>query len=343
MAVPGTAGAQLPRLSQVAEIGCESCDGPTQFAQLFDVVLVDSMRVLVSGNEAPMLRLLDRRGTLVWSAGRDGMGPGEFRRPMRAVVGAAGVQVLDLTQRRVTRLAADGKFRNSAPLPGFPAAVAAQGRNGALLVLVDDFRGGFTLQRWLPGDSGATAIPLPAPDQPRQPGVIAFPVLAAAPDGAVALVRDNTRYRIERLAPDGKALTPLTRELAPLRRTAEEAEALERIRQRAAARARATRASQGGAPGGAAPARPRPAGDPDLKPHIAIDGLRFDESGRLWVRTERGDASSTVFDLFSAEGAYVGEVRVSGTVGAFSFHGRRMAAAVVTDDGYAVVRLYDVR
>jgi hypothetical protein len=45
----------------------------------------------------------------------------------------------------------------------------------------------------------------------------------------------------------------------------------------------------------------RPTGS-ELKPHIAINGLRFDDAGRLWARTMRGNESLTIFDLFAADG-----------------------------------------
>lgn len=36
--------------------------------------------------------------------------------------------------------------------------------------------------------------------------------------------------------------------------------------------------------------------------------MRFDEEGRLWVRTFRGDNVRTVFDVFSGRLEYLGEV-----------------------------------
>ena len=87
----------------------------------------------------------------------------------------------------------------------------------------------------------------------------------------------------------------------------------------------------------------RPSGTPDLKPHAAIDGLRFDDTGRLWVRTMRGDHTRTILDVFSPSGSYLGEVVVPFPMGAFSLAGRRLAADVEADDGTRRVMIWEVR
>ncbi|MFN0099758.1 MAG: hypothetical protein ACKVS7_13870 [Gemmatimonadaceae bacterium] len=60
------------------------------------------------------------------------------------------------------------------------------------------------------------------------------------------------------------------------------------------------------------------------------------------MRTMRGDHAGTVFDVFSAGGAFLGEVRLSGVVAAFAFAGSWLAVASETDEGYPVVRIYRV-
>ncbi len=331
--------AQLPRLELVVEIGCETCDGPAQFGSILDLSVDPSGEVLVTAGEAPMLRRFDRNGRPVWAGAARGNGPGELQRPMRGMLGPGLTQVVDLSQRRVTRLDSTGRYRSSAPLRGFPAAVAAQGRTGAFVVLLDDFRGGLRLERWTPADSGPASVTLPpAPESPA-PGTIVFPALAASPEGEIALARDINTYRIEVLGPDGSERRVLTRDVLRVRRTAAEREALDRITARAAARVGAERGRTGPPPGVA----PRPGGDPDLKPHIMIDGLRYDDGGRLWVRTMRGDESVTVFDLFSPAGAFLGEVRIPAAVGRFALAGQWLALSAETEVGYPVVRLYTVR
>ena len=337
LAVPSAA--QSLRLVLVGQIGCEACEGPTQFGSILDVAVDDSGSVLVTADEAPILRRFDWTGRLLWSGATTGSGPGEFRRPMRGMLGPGVIQVLDLAQRRVTRLDPVGQYRSSAPLRGFPAAVSAQGRSGTFLILFDDFRGGLRLERWTPGDSGTAHVALPPPAQSRDPGTIIFPSIAVAANGDIALARDGNVYRIEVIGPDGTVGRTIVRDVSPVRRTAAEREAQERIRARAAARVNAERGRTGPpvSPG------PRPGGDPDLKPHIGIDGLRYDDAGRLWVRTMRGDQSVTVLDVFSSTAQFLGEVRIEGSVGRFAHAGPWLALATDTKAGYPVVRLYRVQ
>ncbi|MDX2057746.1 MAG: hypothetical protein SFV24_08070 [Gemmatimonadales bacterium] len=56
----------------------------------------------------------------------------------------------------------------------------------------------------------------------------------------------------------------------------------------------------------------------------------------------RGAEGSTVFDLFSPAGAFLGEVEIDGAVGAFSPAGAWLAVAVETSDGFPVLRRYRV-
>ena len=41
---PAGASGHVPRLARIAEFGCESCGGPTQFAEIPDVAVNDSGR-----------------------------------------------------------------------------------------------------------------------------------------------------------------------------------------------------------------------------------------------------------------------------------------------------------
>jgi hypothetical protein len=139
--------AQLPTLIRVAEIGCSDCGEAAQFASIMDVVVTDSGAVLVVGTDAPTLRMFDRSGRVLWMSGRSGTGPGEYRLATSAAIGPRGVQVVDMTLRRITRLDLAGRPVASAPIQGFASAVGVRGKSGEMVLLLDDFRGAFTLQR----------------------------------------------------------------------------------------------------------------------------------------------------------------------------------------------------
>ena len=330
------AAAQLPTLTRVSEIGCSDCGTAAQFASILDVAATDSGGVLVVGSDAPMLRLFDRSGKVLWTAGRNGTGPGEYRLAMRAAMSPRVVQVVDMTLRRITRLDADGGLVGSTPVKGFASAVGVKGRTGEMVVLIDDFRGTFTLQRWGTSDSGAVIGTVPK-SAAAQSGTLTIPSIAVDAGGRIAVLRDPNEYRILRMSADGQVLGEVTRDIPRVKRTAGEIAAIERRR----AAAREKMGTERGR-SGASPPLLRPPAD-DLKPHLAINGLRYDDSGRLWAKTMRGNESSTVFDLFAADGRYLGELTVPGAIGTFSIAGRWFVADVESEDGTPRIGIWQLR
>jgi hypothetical protein len=325
----------VPRLTAVATIGCSECGGPMQFATIMDVVLATDGSIITVGNDAPILRAFDQDGRVLWTSGRHGEGPGEYRLAVRAVPGPRGIQVLDMTLRRISRLHGDGTFASATAVGAFPAASAGHGASSDLYVLADNFRGAKTLHRWAYADSGRRIGGIPGEEQA---GVVAFAAVAVAPSGELAVQPDINEYVIHRLDASGKVIGEWRRDIERVRRTPDEVAALERVRQRAAERAGA---EAGRGRGGAPPLRS--SGTEDLKPHAAIDGLRFDDTGRLWVRTMRGDHTRTILDVFSPSGSWLGEVVVLFPMGAFSLAGRWLAADVEADDGTRRVMIWEVR
>jgi hypothetical protein len=332
------ATAQLPSLTRVGEIGCSDCGTAAQFATIRDMLVTDSGSVLVLSSEEPTLRYFARGGAIRWTAGRTGTGPGEYRLPIRAAFGPGGIQVVDMTQRRITRLDAIGTFVSSAPLNGFASSVGARGRSGEIVILLDDFRGTSTLQRWSATDSAKVIGNVPK-SAAAQAGTLTIPSIAVAPNGQIAVLRDPNEYRILLLSPTGEAVTEIARDIPRLKRTAAEIAAIERRRQQAAERVRSERGQRGGS-GPAVPIRPP---SDELKPHVSIDGLRFDDAGRLWAKTMRGNETSTVFDLFAPDGKYLGEVTVPAAIGTYSLAGRWFAADVESEDGTPRVALFEIR
>jgi hypothetical protein len=328
--------AQLPTLTRVGEIGCSDCATAAQFSTINDVAATDSGGVLVVGTEAPALRMFDRSGKVLWTSGRSGTGPGEYRMAIRAAVSPRGVQVVDMTLRRITRLDAQGTVLGSAPVSGFPAAVGVKGRSGEIVVLLDDFRGTFSLQRWGVADSGSAIGTVPR-SPAAQSGALTIPSIAVDAEGRLAVLRDPNEYRIIRMSADGRLTGEMTRDIPRVKRTAGEIAAIERRR----AASREKMASERGRSGGSPPLL-RPRAD-ELKPHVAINGLRYDDTGRLWVKTMRGNESSTVFDLFASDGRYLGELTVPAAIGTFSIAGRWFVADFESDDGTPRIGIWQLR
>lgn len=330
--------AQVPSVTRAGEIGCSDCGSAAQFATIHDLAVTDSGTVLVASSDAPTLRYFDRGGSLRWTAGRTGTGPGEYRLVIRAALGASGIQVVDMTLRRITSLGTDGKFVRSAPLTGFAASVGTRGRTGEMVVLLDDFRGTFTLQRWSETDSAKTIGTVPRSAAARG-AELAVPSIAVAPSGEIAVLRNPDEYRIVVLSPQGATVRELSRDVPRVKRTPEEIAARERRRQASASRVRAEMGSRGGS----ASVLPVSPSSEELRPHVFIDGLRFDDGGRLWVKTMRGNERTTVFDLFAPDGNYLGDVTLPAAVGTFALAGRWLVTDVESEDGTPRVVLWEVR
>ena len=334
----GAALAQLPTVERVVQVGCDDCTGPTQFSTIFDVAVTDAGDIVVADRSAPMIRAFDRVGKPRWSTGRAGSGPGEYLFPARIGVGTdGGVTVLDMRQRRHTRLAKDGALIGSSSFTGFLAASAARRGTGEVVLLIDDFTGPHAIQRWPAG----TRNPIPHASLPRHAstrGGFVQPSIAVAPTGILAFTIDPFVYRIGRLGADGRPMPDLVRDIPPLRRT--EAE-IEELSARVAS-GRARRAAEGRSPavgGGSA----RAGVDLSVKPHIILDGLRFDDTGRLWVLTMRGAGQTSVFDIFAASGAFLGSLTLPVRVSTFSLGGPYLVTAGEDADDIPRVTLWRVQ
>ena len=332
--------AQLPRLQRVTEIGCEDCGDARQLASIWDVAVTAGGDVLIVDRDAPNLRMFDQTGRAVWSRGRPGAGPGEYRYAMRAALGDGGsVHVVDMRLRRLTRLAPDGAVLKSLTIPFFPSGVASRARTGELVILTDDFKGNGTVERWAASaDTPTRVMSLKTPEPGG--GHIFSPSVAVAPNGDVAFMVTGERYEIQRLSASGHALPPITRDVPRPRRTPEEMAA---SRDRMRITGGAQKASQEKAqPGASRSVLPAP--DPlEFRLHASTDGIRYDDTGRLWVKTMRAIGQTTIFDVFSPTGQYVGEVVIPVGVQSYALAGPYLATAGERADGVPVATLWTVK
>jgi hypothetical protein len=332
--------AQLPTIEKVTQIGCSDCAaGPMQLTTIYDVAVTDSGEIIIADRAPPMIRAFDRTGRVLWSGGRSGGGPGEYRFPMRVAIGPdRGVSVVDMTARRLTRLGRDGTVKATEPILAFPAAAGSRARSGELMVLMDDFRGPYALERWTPtADKSVPHTTIPRPVSPAGPGIIQ-PSIAVAPSGIIAIGTDPFTYRISRLGPDAKPMSDIVRDIPRERRSeAEMAELATRLGRGAGMRSAEQGVSRGAARGGGSTT------DFTMKPFYPLDGLRYDDAGRLWVRTTRGAEQRTVFDIFAPTGTFLGSVTLPAHVGTFSLAGPWLVIGGEDADGVPRVTLWQVR
>jgi hypothetical protein len=344
MLIAAVAGAQVPSLTREFTIGCAECGDARQFASIQEVALLADGRVLVADRDAPMLRLFGTDGAPLWAKGRRGAGPGEYQYVIRVAPAPSGeLLIADMSGRRLTTLSAAGDVLGTAPITVFVTTAGTDGR-GALLLGGELPMGGLRLFR----ARGAAVEPVAFTDPGAAASASGGPAfhgssVALSPSGVIAVAPSSERYRIIRIDASGAALPELTRAIERVRRTpAEESALRERIGRQMGAMRSALERETGKA---ASTTAPTPAGgntDLSLKPHFAVDGLRYDGAGRLWVRTMRGDDSRTIFDLFAASGAFLGSVEMAGPVQLFAFNGRWMVTTGEDADGVPQVTRWRV-
>jgi hypothetical protein len=329
----GSVYAQVPTITPRLTIGCESCGGPDQFGNIWDVAVAPNGDVLVTNKEPPMLRRFDASGKSVWTGGQKGRGPGEFVLPIRSAFTPSGMVVIDMTNSRITDLKAGGELVGSMPLTSL-ATTSGLNRRGDMILGYDDMGRGF---RVMARDAGAAELRQVA----RLPGSYKNKSLALAPDGSIAVALDGEEYEIARLDAQGRALTPIVRDLPRPRRSAQEEAEFQKRRSQGAAMVAAEAKKAGGS--GEAKPLPIPADQRGLKGHIAVDGLRFDDSGRLWVHTMQGDETKTVLDVFAPGGSFLGAVTIPFRITTYALSGAYLVAAGENDDGVPVVKVWTVK
>ncbi|MFO7587341.1 MAG: hypothetical protein R6X22_04640 [Gemmatimonadota bacterium] len=125
---PAGRAANAWRLADTPLVDLGSLEGPaaTQFFQIGDGALLSDGGFVLGGFGSYDLRRFDAEGRHLWTAGREGDGPGEFE-GLTSVAAAPGDALLtyDSRQRRISRWGPDGTFLASRQLedvdgPGFP-------------------------------------------------------------------------------------------------------------------------------------------------------------------------------------------------------------------------------
>jgi hypothetical protein len=334
ISIPLLGSAQAPSVQREITLGCGACAAASQFSEIQAVAVGSSGEILVADRDAPALRRFDATGKSLWSGGTRGSGPGEYQLIFHATfLPNGGVAVVDMTSRRVTTLAPDHRVASTTQLSHF-ATTAGSDFSGNIVTAAEGPRGTLEIVRW----RGGTVAPFGA--QGSAALVAQNASVAISPSGVVAAFVNGAEYRIVRFDSAGTRLPDLTRSIERVRRTNEEEAELRARAARGAAMVAAELRGRGGNP------RPTPAfpeSERSLKPHAATDGIRYDPSGRLWVRTMRGDGASTVFDIFSPAGTFSGSLTLPVAVKVFALGGNYLVTASDNDDGIPEVIRWRVK
>ncbi len=294
--------AEAPTLTARWLIAPEPSQEPPLTAPVDIAVDGERDRLLLLELKPPAVRVYALAdGAYLTSLGREGEGPGEYRFPTSLAVSRSGeVAVLSMSGR-VTYWAADGSLAGIVQAGSGLATDILEARADTFYVKVDLFPPEDVAEfRVVTRDSVLTRARfrdrgLPGTEVPGQlTRNHAYPV-AATRAGVLLLAPPGPDYRIVRVGPDGQlGETIERRELAPLRRSESEIEAIrQRVRQGFAAAGRAAPAAIPVAPG---------------RPHLAR--LATAPDGTIWALTQRGNDSASVVDCFGPDGRFAGSFRV---------------------------------
>jgi hypothetical protein len=329
---------QVPRLAHLMDIGCESCTGAALFSRVQALAVAPDRRIVVVDRSEPHVRIFDPTGRPERVFARTGQGPAELQTPVSVSASADGtVEVVDMTLRRLVRFGPTGEDKGSVTLPGFANIGAFAPQGGHALVAITASSSPVLRLMRVTADRPAELIEVGDQDFPqRPPGKAEALPVATAPDGSFVVGDGVGAYVIRRYRRDGTPAGETRRDIPRVRRTPEETHAETARRDTMAA---AMRAQLGG--GGPIPGFPR-AAIPAERTFFDAYALRFDESGRLWVRVERAPPGRTVFDVFDPAGRYLGEVALPVAIKDFALGAGRLAAVVADDLGVEIIRVWTV-
>lgn len=306
-------------LEEELRIGTLEGEGPDLFGEIKGIEVDEEVRIYVLESQAQEIRVFGADGSHLFTFGRKGEGPGEFTGAHGLARAPDGrIWVPDHRTNRYSVFEPDGRFVTSYRTQFWRYGYiwcCGFGRDGMLYDEAgrnpddqEDRRR--YLRRFDDSLELLASLPEPAAAPGYEPNTYTFPDPSGAFDRGVMrvpfgagrsvafdsrggfLTMMTDRYRIEQLDFVGDTLRIIEAELEPVRVSAAEREA-------AIARVREFAEQVGG---GSVDFSRIPATKP-----LLVSSL-VDDADRLWVRTATA-VEGTTFDIFDAEGRFLGAVR----------------------------------
>lgn len=292
---------------------------------------------VIEGDGAAMIRIADGVGMMPHTVGKPGQGPGELSAPVLLTLTPTTVSLFDMSQNKLVTLSVpDGKVQRERRLTTVSIPADDAGSRGLLVRTI----GGSGITPALIDDRGALTTLIP-------PGDTAYHKLLNGDDLSVKpsvglwtggfIVANGSLYRIALYDWTGHALRTLSRNLDPMKMTANQIEAdLQSLV--------SYRGPNGERTDEATLANRRRELESKVVPHFSHQSpLRSDAQGRIWVLGTEGD--SAYADVFTPE-AFLGRI----SLGCTNFGGRWALAgkwlAVVCEasptDDEVIVRRYKI-
>lgn len=298
----------------------------------------DGSVVAVDGSNGVIYRFTPA-GRLRDSLGHKGQGPGEFQIASGLGVGPEGeIAITDLRNRRLTFWEADGKLRGSAQLTAMPVGLLWRGSEPVmgLVSFGDPVMIRFGAAQLGQGGIGPELAAFPDPRIAEYPTALSCGTCprTLSPAGNLVVAAPDTFYRISELAAAGKVIRTWSRRDAGAgQRTAEELAAL---------RKRLEAGPGGGRPLPGMESRFRAPDDDALRFRPRFQGLGMDATGRLLALVTVAGRSSSVLDVFAADGRWLGTIVPDRPLQSLAVRGSRLAAVSETADGIPMLLVYRI-
>ncbi len=290
------------------------------FGVIGDVAVDAQGNLYALDQQLSQISVFDRDGNLLRTIGREGEGPGEFRRASQLFTTPDNkIAVAQMMPGKIVLLTPDGKPGGDFPLPAAPDGgtqmIWDAGAAGRSVVI-----GSGTMARRDSKFTMTSSLKLLARDGTARGTIVEHtrendmanmtmdekttrrPVWTATTDGKLYVNESFDAYEIKFYGADAKLVRVATREYQHRARNKEE---MEESRPRIM-----MRGARGGGRGQRFEATPSPT-DPDIMQMFAR------EDGTLWVMSSRGardlpNGTMARFDVFDANGHFMREVTVQG-------------------------------
>ena len=308
-------------------MGCAECVGEGLLSAI-GVALASDGSVFVLNEHEPFVRLFGPAGALVRAMGERGEGPGQLGTPARIYADNEDVLIVhDYAPPRFVRFSIDGAFLGTTPHPPtVPTSTTLDRSSDVICMMIFELSNREPRVQSVPLDGSEPSIALAGGELPKGPAddvaTAAQFAVASSPDGELAVANVLT-YRIRVYGRKADLVAEFGRDLPrPVKSGAE-------LREERGLRSRLGR------------------GEPDpQKQHFGSFGMRYDDRGQLWILSERGERTAAVFDVFGADGTFLGSRSIQAEVlrrtQAFDVRGGILAAIVLDATGNTRVRTWRV-
>lgn len=313
-------GPTAVEMEQLWELGGETDDEDQFFGVISDIHIDNEGNVYLLDSQLSEVKIFTGDGEFVRTIGREGEGPGEFRRPTRMFFTKDGnIGVMQTVPAKIVLLSPTGDPMGEHPLPepedgGFQLITSGQASEGYLVLAMARTKLAEDQSTWARTDfltridSKGTQVA----EYAKKTTNINFadPVLnfaewdtferrwTVAPDGKVYACESYPDYVITVWNTDGSVDKKITREFKHRAHTAKEKEFLTKMMEHFAQQIPNCRVQV----------------EDNVKD---IEGFHIRDDGSIWVLNSKGshdypDDAVGVFDLYNKEGQFVRQVTLNG-------------------------------